>query len=92
MAFCTIVEWVGAFDLEGFNAMIEEAGGHENLPDGCLSRIVSAAESGARVIEVWESNEDARKFADRVGPSLGQFQVRPPDRVAAFETTFYQAR
>lgn len=90
MPFCTLVEWDRDFDLGGLEAMIERSGGHETLPAGCLIRIVGAAESGARVIEVWRSADDARRFAEAQAPLLSEFPMPPPDRVAGFETKVYR--
>ncbi len=33
-------------------------------PPGCLSRITSIDDTGARVIEVWQTSDDARAFAE----------------------------
>ena len=67
MPFCTIVEfeWTEGFGREQFARMIERAGPVDQLPAGCLSRTVGADDTGARVIEVWRSGEDARAFAER---------------------------
>jgi hypothetical protein len=44
--------------------MVERSGGHAQLPEGCLSRIVGAVNGGARVIEVWRGSDDARLFSE----------------------------
>ncbi len=62
------------------------------LPDGCLSRIVGAVDTGARVIEVWESPDHAWKFSEEHGPAIGALEIPPLDRVAAFETSVYLAQ
>jgi hypothetical protein len=89
MPFCTLVEWDKGFDLSVYEEMIDRAGGHGELPAGCVTRIVGAVNDGARVIEVWESPDAARKFSEEHAPNLGELKIPPPDRVAAFETTFY---
>jgi hypothetical protein len=91
MPFCTIVEfeWTEGFGREQFARMIERAGPVDQLPAGCLSRTVGADDTGARVIEVWRSGEDARAFAERSAPDLAGLQLPAPSRVIGFETTAY---
>lgn len=91
MPFCTLLEWDGDFDLSRYEAMNQRAGGHDLLPDGCLSRIVGQVETGARIIEVWESPDDARRFSEEHSHLITEFQLPPPDRAAAFETAVYAA-
>ena len=90
MPFCTIVEfeWSEAFGREQFAAMTAGAG-VDDLPEGCLSRIVGIDDAGARVIEVWRAQDDARAFAEKTAPALASFQMPPPARVGGFETTGY---
>jgi hypothetical protein len=92
MAFCTLLEWEGEFDLDRYNEMNERAGGHDTLPDGCLSRIVGQDDSGTRIIEVWQSGDDARRFSEEHAPLLAEFEMPAPSRVAAFQTSVFQAR
>ena len=92
MPFCTLLEWDRGFDLERYNRLNERAGTHDDLPEGCVSRIVGLVESGARVIEVWESDQDARRFADENAPLIAEVQMPPPTGVAAFETTVFMSR
>ena len=40
MPFCTLLEWDSGFDLERYNELNERAGTHDDLPEGCLVRIV----------------------------------------------------
>ena len=91
MAFCTIVEfeWDAGFGRDQFTDMIERAGPVDDMPAGCVSRIVGADDAGARVIEVWNSGEDARAFAERSAPALASAQMPRPARVTGFETTAY---
>lgn len=88
MPFCTLVEWEKGLDSDTYDLLNEQAGGH-GLPEGCLSRVVGPVDSGAIVIEVWKSREDAQRFSEQSAPALAQMQMPPPDRVAAFETAIY---
>ena len=91
MPFCTIVEfeWTGTFGREQFANMIERAGPVDEMPAGCVSRIVGVDDTGARVIEVWNSGDDARAFAEKSAPALASVQMPQPSRVTGFETTAY---
>jgi hypothetical protein len=92
MAFCTLLEWDSGFDLERFRRLNERAGTHDELPDGCLARIVGTVESGGRVIEVWESPEHAKRFSEQSTPLIADMEIPPPTGVAAFETSTFQTR
>jgi len=91
MPFCTLLEWDAAFDMARYDELNKRAGGHDKLPDGCLARIVGAVETGARVIEVWKSEEDARRFGEQNTPLIREVNMPPPTGVAAFETTVFLA-
>jgi hypothetical protein len=54
-----------------------------------LSKIAGIDETGARVIEVWRSSADARKFAEQTAPSMSAVQMPAPSRVLGFEVTSY---
>ncbi len=92
MPFCTLVEfeWSQTFGREQFTAALGGADPDGDLPAGCLSRITSIDDAGARVIEVWRSGEDARAFAERSRPALAAAQLPAPARVVGFETTSYR--
>jgi len=90
MAFCTLLEWDADFPLDSYYAMVEQTGSHGRLPDGCLCRIVGPVDSGARVIEVWRSADAAAKFNDEEGHLVGEFELPPPTRVLAFETSTFE--
>jgi len=93
MAFCTLLQWDGDFPLERYREMNERAEGHGTaLPDGCLARIVGPVDNGAAIVEVWRSGDDARRFSEQSASLLGEFEMPAPTRVAAFETTIFQAR
>ena len=92
MPFCTMLEWEKDFDFSVYETLTERAGGRDRLPEGCMSRIVGAVETGARVIEVWESPDHARKFGEAHSPAIAELKIPPPDRVAAFETKIYLAK
>ena len=89
MPFCTIVEfqWDESFDHAAFAQTVGGAG--DVLPAGCLSRISSIDATGARMIEVWQSGEDARAFAEQSKPFLDGAQLPAPSRVSGFEVTSY---
>ena len=88
MTYCTIVEfeWDDTFDRDAF---ARTAGGGGVLPAGCLSKISSIDATGARVIEVWRSGQDARAFAEQSKPFLAGVQLPAPSRVGGFEVTSY---
>ena len=92
MPFCTLVEfeWDVSFGKEQFTAAVGNADPGEELPAGCLSRITSVDDAGARVIEVWCSGDDARAFAEKSRPALTAAQMPAPARVVGFETTSYR--
>jgi hypothetical protein len=89
MPYCTIVEfaWDESFDYEAFARTIGAGG--DVLPTGCLSRISSIDATGARMIEVWESGQDARAFAERSAPDIDLAQLPAPTRVSGFEVSSY---
>jgi hypothetical protein len=91
MAFCTLLEWEEAFPFDRYEELNERSGGHDSLPDGCLARIVGAVESGAMVIEVWESDQHAKRFSDENSHLIGEVGMPPPSRVATFETNVFRA-
>lgn len=92
MPFCTLLEWDSGFDMERYHELNERSGTHDELPEGCLARIVGSVETGARVIEVWESDEHAKRFADENAHLIGEVNMPPPTGVAAFATTIFEAR
>lgn len=92
MPFCTLLEWDNGFDLGRYDELNQRAGTHEDLPDGCLARIVGLVESGARIIEVWESDQDAQRFSEQNTPLIAELQIPPPTGVAAFPTTTFLSR
>lgn len=92
MAYCTVLEWDEGFPFARYAELNDRAGDHKQLPDGCLARIVGPMQTGAQIIEVWESNEHARRFSEKNTPLIAELQIPPPSRVAAFEATTFQAR
>jgi hypothetical protein len=92
MPYCTIVEfdWAGHEDRQGFELAAGQLDTDGALPPGCISRIASVDEQGARVIEVWESGGDARKFAESAAPSLAAASMPEPSRVSGFDVTSYR--
>ena len=91
MPFCTLLEWDSGFDQALYDHLNERAGTADDLPEGCLARIVGLVESGARVIEVWESDKHAQRFAEQNTPLIRELNIPPPTGVAAFETTVFMA-
>jgi len=89
MPFCTIVEfeWKETSDRERFATSV--GGGDTTPPQGRLSRIVGIDDKGARAIEVWQSSDDARAFAEQSAPFLSSAQLPPPSRVFGFEVSEY---
>ena len=92
MAFCTVLEWDNDFPFDRYQELNRRAGDHEELPEGCLARIVGLLEQGARIIEVWHSDEDARLFSEKNTHLIAEMEIPPPARVAAFEANIFQAR
>jgi hypothetical protein len=92
MAYCTLLEWDGAFPFERYRELNDRAGDHEWLPDGCLARIVGAVEAGATIIEVWQSDQHAKRFSDKNSHLIAELEFPPPSRVASFETDIFQSR
>jgi hypothetical protein len=70
--------------------MNEKAGVHDRLPDGCLTRIVGLVDSGARIIEVWQTSDDAGRFNEKHGHLIAKFNIPSPTRVSAFDATTFQ--
>ena len=91
MPYCTIVEfeWNEGLDRERFASMVEGASAGHAGPEGRLSQIAGIDDAGARVIEVWRSSDDARRFAEQSAPSLSAVQMPAPSRVFGFEVTSY---
>ncbi len=53
---------------------------------------MGSPDGGAAIIEVWRSTDDARRFSEQNAHLLAEFGMPSPTRVAAFETTVFQAR
>ena len=91
VTYCTIVEfeWGEGLDRERFAGMMDSVGAGQNAPEGRLSQIAGIDDTGARVIEVWRSGEDARRFAEESRPSLAAAAMPAPARVLGFEVSSY---
>jgi hypothetical protein len=89
MTYCTIVEfeWDESYDHGAFTRSL--GNWDDVLPDGCLSRISSIDAAGARVIEVWRSDQDAQAFAEQSKPLLAEVQLPIPSRVNGYQVTSY---
>jgi hypothetical protein len=79
MAFCTVVEWDQDVSIE-----LSKLQGEDALPAGSLLRVFGATESGTYAIEIWDSEEDARRFAEASAPALATASLPPPTKVAGF--------
>jgi len=92
MTYCTVVEfeWDEDFDYEGFRRTLGRLSEESPSPEGLLSRITGIDASGARVIEVWRSGDDAQEFAKQSAPLLATVPMPPPSRVTGFEVTSYE--
>jgi hypothetical protein len=92
MTYCTVVEfeWDEDFDHEGFRRTLAQLSEGSPSPAGLLSRITGIDASGARVIEVWRSGDDAQAFAKQSAPLLATVPMPPPSRVTGFEVTSYE--
>jgi hypothetical protein len=91
MAFCTELEWDKDFPFDRYEAMTSRAASHDGLPDGCLARVVGRVDTGARILEVWESPDHARRFGESSAELLAEFKMPMPTRSAAYETVIFQA-
>jgi hypothetical protein len=50
------------------------------MPNGGIVHVAGPGPRGWRVIEIWESEEDARKFdQEQVGPILQQVGIQRPE-------------
>jgi hypothetical protein len=92
MAFCTDLEWDKDFPFDRYEAMTRRAGSHDGLPDGCLARIVGRADTGAHILEVWESPDHARRFGESSAGLLTEFRMPMPTRTVAYEVVTFRAR
>jgi hypothetical protein len=92
MTYCTVVEFErdGDFDHEGFRRTLGRLSEESPSPEGLLSRITGIDSSGARVIEVWRSGDNAQAFAKQSAPLLATVPMPPPSRVTGFEVTSYE--
>jgi hypothetical protein len=91
MPFCTQLEWDSDFPFDRYEEMARR-GSHGSLPDGCLARVVGRKDTGAYILEVWESPDDARRFGEGSASLLKEFRMPMPTRSAAFETVIFEAR
>ena len=80
MAFCTVVEWD-----QDLGDKLDAIVGSDPPPAGCRVRIVGSSAKGTYVIELWNSGEDAQRFAEHSAPSAAVSSLPPPARVDGFE-------
>ena len=56
---------------EQYDGMVAKMGVNDNPPDGSIVHIAGAtADGGWRIIEVWESEEKAQAWDDKLNPAL----------------------
>jgi hypothetical protein len=91
MPYCTIVEfeWDETFDHERFANVVAKASEAAPPPRGRMSHITGIDATGARMIEVWGSGDDARAHAEQSSPFLAGAELPAPSRVFGFEVTSY---
>jgi hypothetical protein len=91
VTYCTIVEfeWDDSFDHQQFASSMAANQAAAGRPNGRLSHIASIDDKGARMIEVWESANDARAFAEQSASQVTAMALPPPTRVSGFEVTSY---
>ena len=76
---CRIYDVPGA-TLDQYDAVDRQVG--PETPDGAYLHIAGTTEDGFRVIEVWESEEDAKRFVERLRPAfeaVGALAPPPPE-------------
>jgi hypothetical protein len=84
----TVVEF--EWDGPGPRATFESLTSGGDAPvEGRLVRILGHDDHGARAIEVWDSPEDARRFAESSAPSRDTVELLAPTRVFGFEVTSF---
>jgi hypothetical protein len=44
------------------------------------------------ITNTWQTSDDAGRFNDRNGHLIAEFNIPPPSRVSAFETTSFEVR
>ncbi len=60
---------------EQYDAVVEQLNLAENLPEGWIFHAAGPTEDGWRVVEVWESQEAADAYFQRLGPALQDVDV-----------------
>jgi hypothetical protein len=80
MAFCTVVEWD-----QDLGEVLRTMPGNDTQAAGCLVRLVGSSDKGTYVLELWNTADDARRFAERTAPAGAQSSLPPPTRVDGFE-------
>lgn len=82
MAFCTIVEWD-----QDLSAELTKLQGDDAPPPGSIVRVFGSTETGTYAIEIWDSSDAARRFAEASAPTLAASTLPPPTRGAAFQVS-----
>lgn len=89
MPYCTIVEfeWSADCSRQDVEALVFKSGPSSEEVVGRMSRIGGIDDSGAWMIEVWRSPEDAQAFAEKSSSQLGGTRFPMPARIVSFETS-----
>ena len=92
MPYCTVVEfeWTDDFTRGDFESGITSAAANAGHPPGRLARIAGIDDHGARMIEVWQSAEAARAFAESAGPPLSEARMPRPVHILGFEVSEFE--
>ena len=86
MAVCRIFDVQGA-TLEQYDQVAETLGPETgpNKPAGAIFHVAGHTGKGLKVIEVWESPEDADRYAEeRLGAAMQEFDL-PEPQITEFE-------
>ena len=99
MAVAIVNDWsVQDRSTASYDRLAELMRTREEPPAGLIFHCAGFADDATwRVLDVWESQEDADRFVrERLLPALGQLPPEvagsPPDQVSAYEVHAFQAR
>jgi hypothetical protein len=75
MAVAAHVMWTG-LTAEQYDQLRDVVGWEQEAPQGCILHLASFSPEGAHIVDVWESEEAARRFfEDRLMPGALQFET-----------------
>lgn len=81
-------------DKKTYDAVNAAVGVDENPPDGLLMHVAGEVDGKFQIVDVWESEEHARRFDDdRLGPAIREVTggAGPPAGQAPPNVTVYDA-